>query len=68
MFARNSIRRTGLLGGVAAAGVLAYAGAACAQQAQFNIPPQPLASALNTFGEQSHLAVMFKPGLASAKQ
>ena len=47
---------------------LTAGGAAWAQdETNFNIPPQPLASALNAFGEQSQMAVLFTPELTATK-
>src|SRR5690606_30691575 len=58
---------TQLLGGAAAISLIAAAGAASAQETtDFNIPSQPLSSALNAFGEQSRMAVLFTPEVTNA--
>jgi outer membrane receptor protein involved in Fe transport len=56
-----------LLGGAAALALIAASGAAWAEDVNFNIAPQPLASALNQFGAQSDTAVLVRPDLANAK-
>src|SRR5579859_3855639 len=45
------------------AGFLLGAPAALADPVQFNIPPQNLATALNSFASQSHIQVTVAPGL-----
>lgn len=42
--------------------------AAMAQSASFDIPPQPLASALNQFARQAGLQLVFTPALAQHRQ
>jgi len=54
-----------LLGSAAAIAVSSAASAA--DNAQFDIAPQPLASALNEFSLQSHQSVLFTTDLAAAK-
>jgi len=56
-----------LLGGAAALALIAASGAAYAEDINFNIAPQSLASALNQFGAQSDTAVLVRPDLANAK-
>jgi iron complex outermembrane receptor protein len=57
-----------LLGGVAAISLLTAAGTArAADQTEFTIAPQPLASALNEFAVQSQTAVLFTPELTGAR-
>ena len=63
---RKRTLHASLLCGVAAA-VLAGAGQASAQQARFDIDPQPLSSALTAFSEQSQTSIIFSPALTSAK-
>ncbi len=62
--AHRHSRLHALLAGVAAAAVST---AAMAQEKQFNIPPQSLASALNQFGAQSDTSVLVRPDLTGAK-
>jgi len=59
--------RARLLCGAAAASLIMWAGAANAQDASINIPPQSLATALYTFAAQSGHQVMFAPELAGSK-
>jgi iron complex outermembrane receptor protein len=68
MSRRHSTLCASLLCSVAAISISVAATPASAQEARFNIPAQPLASALNAFSEQSDRAVIFKPDLASAKR
>jgi len=56
-----------LLGGAAALALIAASGAAYAEDVNFNIAPQSLASALNQFGAQSDTAVLVRPELAGSK-
>jgi iron complex outermembrane receptor protein len=64
---RRSARQH-LMCGAAMLAVISFAEMAQAQEAvQFNIPAQPLETALSTFGVQSRLPVMFKPELATGK-
>jgi outer membrane receptor protein involved in Fe transport len=51
----------------AAATAIMWAGSAAAEDAQFNIAPQPLASALNEFSVQSKQSVLFTTELAQSK-
>ena len=55
-----------LLGGAAAVAMM-HANAAAAQDTEFNIAPQPLASALNEFSVQSRQSVLFTTDLAQSK-
>ncbi len=55
-----------LLGGAAAVAMM-HAGSAAAQDALFDIAPQPLASALNEFSVQSRQSVLFTTDLAQSK-
>ncbi|MGE5566346.1 MAG: secretin and TonB N-terminal domain-containing protein, partial [Parcubacteria group bacterium] len=64
MSARGKIY-SALLGGVAAAALLA--GAARAEDIALNIAPQPLGDALNEFAVQSKHSVVFAPGLVAQK-
>ena len=60
--------RSHLLCGAAMFAVISLAGVAKAEDAvEFNIPPQSLETALNSFGVQSRHTVMFKPELAAGK-
>ena len=60
--------RSHLLCGAAMFAVISLSGVAKAEDAvEFNIPPQSLETALNTFGVQSRHTVMFKPELAAGK-
>ena len=45
----------------------AAAGAAAAEEANFNIPPQPLSVALKAFSEQSGAPVLYRPEIAASK-
>ncbi|HYG27237.1 MAG TPA: secretin and TonB N-terminal domain-containing protein [Caulobacteraceae bacterium] len=63
---RGRSNRAWLLGGVAIV-AMAFTGAARAEDAQFNIEPQPLASALNEFSVQSRQSVLFTTDLAKAR-
>jgi iron complex outermembrane receptor protein len=56
-----------LLGGAAAISLLAAGAAQAADQTQFTIAPQSLASALNEFAVQSQTAVLFTPELTAAR-
>jgi iron complex outermembrane receptor protein len=58
---------TRLLGGVAAAALLAGAGGARAADLALNIAPQPLGDALNEFAVQAKHGVVFAPGLVAKK-
>ena len=60
MAARKAIGRTRA---AILAGFLLGAPAALADPVQFNIPPQNLATALNSFASQSHIQVTVAPGL-----
>jgi len=66
VFGKKTLRAS-LLCGVASTVILCSAGAANAQQADFNISPQPLATALSAFSEQSQVAIIFTPDLTSTK-
>jgi outer membrane receptor protein involved in Fe transport len=55
-----------LLGGAAVVAMM-HGGQAAAQDARFDIAPQPLASALNEFSLQSRQSVLFTTDLAAAK-
>ena len=62
------LARPHLLCGAAMTAMITLGGAASAAEAvKFDIPAQPLETALNTFGVQSQHTVMFKPELASGK-
>lgn len=52
----------------AASAVVSMTSAAAQDTAQFEIPPQSLASALQSFGVQSQRQVLFKPSLAQGKR
>src|ERR1700761_824648 len=58
-FATGTITATALLAGL----LLLDASPAKADPVQFNIPPQNLATALNSFASQSHIQVTVAPGL-----
>jgi iron complex outermembrane receptor protein len=64
---RASTLHARLLAGVAAVALVASWSEANAQEKEFNIPSQSLASALNQFGAQSDTAVMVKPSLLGSK-
>jgi iron complex outermembrane receptor protein len=64
---RPSTLHARLLAGAATMALVASWGQAHAQEKQFNIPSQSLASALNQFGAQSDTAVLVKPDLLGSK-
>ncbi len=66
MFGKKTLRAS-LLSGAASTVILFGAGAANAQQADFDISPQPLSAALTAFSEQSQVAVIFSPELTATK-
>ncbi len=67
--AKSTRLGTRLLCGAAAAAVLAWSGAASAAErtVRFEIPAQPLTSALNEFGVQSGSAVLFKADVTGSR-
>ncbi|HYG25438.1 MAG TPA: TonB-dependent receptor, partial [Caulobacteraceae bacterium] len=68
MARRSKAARARLLCGSALASVTLWASAASAQEAEINIPPQSLATALYTFAGQTGHQVMFSPDLTGAKK
>jgi outer membrane receptor protein involved in Fe transport len=68
MSIRKTTTHARLLSGVAAAAIIAFAGAARAEDSPtINIAPQSLASALYEFGGQTGHQVLFTPDIAAAK-